>query len=91
MFTKVRSIKPWLASLRAYRSGDYQLALALAESSFGLDGHPNDYQLAFYGTLLLLNNRSAEAKTPFEQARSAPSGRSAHSGYVRANAGYYLE
>jgi tetratricopeptide (TPR) repeat protein len=91
MFTRVRSIRPWLGALRAYRSGDYQSAVSLAERSFRLDGHPNDYQLAFYGTLLILNHRSSEAKKAFEQARSARPGRSAHAEYVKAYVEYYLE
>ena len=67
---------------------------------------PSNYQLAFYATLLVLNRRSADAKQAskelcaspasaakqaFEQARSAPSGRSAHPEYVKAYADYYLE
>lgn len=91
MFSRLRAIRPWIGSLRAYRVGDYQLALSLAETSFRLDGHPSNYQLAFYGTLLVLNHRSSEAKHAFEQARSAPLGRSAHAAYVKAYVDYYLE
>ena len=91
MFSTLRAIRAWIGALRAYRSGDYQTALSLTETSFRLDGPPNDYQLAFYGTLLVLNHRSSDARKAFEQARSARPGRSAHAEYVKAYVGYYLE
>jgi tetratricopeptide (TPR) repeat protein len=91
MFSRLRAILPWIGALRAYRFGDYQLALSLAERSFRLDKHSSNYQLAFYGTLLVLNHRSNEAKQTFKQALSAPSGRSAHAEYVKAYVDYYLE
>jgi len=91
MFSRLRAIRPWIGSLRAYRFGDYQSALSLVETSFRLDGYPSNYQLAFFGTLLVLNHRSSEAKRAFEQARSAPLGRSAHAEYVKAYVDYYLE
>jgi tetratricopeptide (TPR) repeat protein len=91
MFSGFRAIRLWLQSLRAYRSGDYRSAMELAERSIRLDGHPNAYQLAFYGTLLVLNHRSQEAKQVFNAASAARPGRSADGAYVKAYAAYYLE
>ena len=91
MLSRLRAIRPWIGALRAYWSGDSETALAMAEKSFLLDGRSNNYQLAFYATLLILNHRSRDAAQAFYQAQLARPGRSADPAYVKAYAAYYLE